>query len=140
MIDTTSEFGSRADAALRREKVIWLTTVTSDGRPQQALVWFLYDGSRVLIYSHNKARRLANLERNGHVSLALNSDEWGSEMIVLTGTARIAPEIPSAADDPAYLEKYLDQIEREKSWDGVAGFVEQYSVPVEVTDLKLHGY
>lgn len=140
MIDTSSEFGARADRLLREENVIWLTTVGRDGTPRPALVWFLYDGDRILVYSDHRARRVDHLADRPRVALNVNSDAWGDSMVVLTGTARIARELPSAADNPAYLAKYRERIEIEKAWDGVAGFVAVYSVPLEITDLKLSGF
>ena len=49
MIDTNSEWGQRVERRLRTEEVIWLTTVDGQGMPQPSPVWFVWDGSTILI-------------------------------------------------------------------------------------------
>lgn len=141
MIDTSGEFGARADRRLREEKVIWLTTVDPGGVPQPAPVWFLYDGETVVVYSLNSARRLRNIEADPHVALNLNSTSRGGDVIVLTGTARIAPEIPPPAENEVYLARYREWIAEETSWDRDAQeFGRQYGTPIAIDHLKLHGW
>lgn len=135
MAETKEEFAARADRRLREEKTIWLTTVDESGAPRPAPVWFVYDGERIVVYSHHAARRLRNIPRNPRVSLNLNCDEWGGEVVYVHGTARVAPELPPLQRSEAYLAKYRDQIERDSSWNGLEGFAALYSVPVEIGSL-----
>jgi len=41
-LDTSTEFGQRAERRLRDEKLAWLTTVDAKGTPQPIPVWFLW--------------------------------------------------------------------------------------------------
>ena len=49
--DPSTPFGQRVQRRLRDEQVIWLTTVGADGTPQPNPVWFLVDGTTVVVYN-----------------------------------------------------------------------------------------
>ncbi len=100
------KISQRVANRLRRELVIWLTTVRPDGMPQPTPVWFLWDGDTFLVYSKPNARKLRNVAHNPRVALCLNSDEVGDEVVVITGEASIDPLAPPANRMPAYLKKY----------------------------------
>ncbi len=95
---------------LKQEKIAWLTTVRSDGTPQPAPVWFLWDGESFLIYSQPAARKIRNIRNNPRVAINLNSDRNGSEVAVLWGNARLDPDPPNALLVKEYLEKYRQGI------------------------------
>jgi PPOX class probable F420-dependent enzyme len=138
-IDTNSPLGKRIAERLQTEKAIWLTTVGPDGTPQPNPVWFLWDGSTVLVYSQTKAVRLRNIRNNPRVSLNFDSHARGeADVHVITGTARIAAGEPTVTQCPAYLAKYSDAIveigsEAEK-------FAQSYSVPLRITPEKIRGF
>jgi PPOX class probable F420-dependent enzyme len=95
---------------LRHEAVVWLTTVRPDGMPQPTPVWFLWDGETFLIYSKPDALKVRNIAKNSKVALSLNCDEWGSEVVVITGEASIDHAAPPASRQSAYLKKYREGI------------------------------
>ena len=43
MIDLTTQFGRKVKQHLRKEYVVWLTTVGADLSPQPRPVWFIWD-------------------------------------------------------------------------------------------------
>src|SRR5215831_5912700 len=86
--DPATPFGERVARRLREEVVIWLTTTGSDGTPQPAPVWFLWEGESFLIYTLTNAKRLAHIERNPRVALHFDSDGTGGDIVVFTGEAR----------------------------------------------------
>jgi len=144
MIDGTTTLGARILDRLRDERVIWMTTVSGD-TPQPAPVWFLYErdeaGERIIVYSKTDARRNANVRANSHVALNFNSTPGGGQVHVIRGRARIAAELPSVPENPAYLDRYRDWIEEDQTWGGTfEGFAAQYSVPIEITDLAIWGW
>jgi len=98
------------DARLRKEMVIWLTSVRADGTPQPAPVWFLWDGESFLIFSQPQARKVGNIRANPKVALNLNSDADGGAVAVLWGQARLEPGAPPAKEVAAYLAKYRQGI------------------------------
>ncbi len=144
MIDDSTELGARILEKLRTEKVVWLTTVDGSA-PRPAPVWFLYErdagGDRILIYSKTDARRNASIGVNPRVALNFNCTPDGGDVCVILGTARPAPDRPPAHLNPAYMARYDAAIRQEHAWEGKAeGFAEQYSVPLEITDLRIWGW
>ena len=137
-IDTSSEFGARAQRRLRTETIGWLTTVGGDGTPQPSPIWFLWDGETVLIYSQPDKPKLRNIERNPRVSFNLDGNGDGGDIIVLTGDARIDGEAPSADTVAEYLAKYRGEIER--LWTTPEGFAGEYSVAIRMTPTRLRGF
>src|SRR5437016_3874892 len=100
---------AHADERLRREVVIWLTTVRPDGQPQSSPVWFLWDGRTFLIYSLPTSQKLPNIRGNPRVSLHLNDDQ-GSDVVSIEGLASIGGDEPPLLGVPEYIEKYRDLI------------------------------
>jgi PPOX class probable F420-dependent enzyme len=78
--------------------------------PQPTPVWFLWDGDTFLIYSKPNARKLRNLAHDPKVALNLNSDEWGSEVVVITGEASLDQAAPPVHSNKAYVRKYREGI------------------------------
>src|SRR5579872_2560932 len=110
--DPTTPFGRRVTERLRDEHLIWLTTSSADGTPQPNPVWFLWDGSSILIYSLPDAARLLHLKRNAKVALNFDGNGKGGDIVIITGEARVSQDDPPADQLPAYVEKYHDFIAR----------------------------
>ena len=89
MIDFTSRFGRRVKRRLRREKVIWLTTVDAQHAPQPRPVWFPWDGRTFLIFSENGKAKLRHIARNPAVSLNFNTDQDGGDVVVFWDRAAL---------------------------------------------------
>jgi PPOX class probable F420-dependent enzyme len=144
MIDESTELGARILERLSQERVIWMTTV-DHGAPQPAPVWFVYergaDSERIIVYSKTAARRIANIMAESKVALNLNCTPGGGQVHVVRGIARIAMELSPVLECEAYIARYRDWVEEEKSWGGTFdGFAAQYSVPIEITDLRVWGW
>jgi PPOX class probable F420-dependent enzyme len=137
MPPTDSPFGERVARRLREEKIIWLTTVSADGTPQPNPVWFLWDGDTVLIYSLPHAARVAHIKRSKRVSLNLDGNGRGGDIIVIAGDAEILPGEPPADRNPAYLEKYGNYITG--SFGTAERFASEYSLPLRVRPTKVRG-
>jgi PPOX class probable F420-dependent enzyme len=139
LIDDTTEFGQRVRNRLASETVVWLITQGKNGTPQPSPVWFLPDGDdEIVIYSQRDKPKLRNITANPTVALNFNATESGGDVVVFHGDATIYEDAPSAADLPAYIEKY---------GNGIAGlgmtpqgFADEYSVPVRVKLTRLRGF
>lgn len=105
-IDGNTDFGARVLRRLQDEEVAWLTVVDRKNAPRLLPIWFLWDGETILMYSIPNQLKLRSIEVNPQVNLHLNSDPGGGDIVVLTGDARIAPEMPEPKEIPAYGEKY----------------------------------
>lgn len=138
MLDFSTELGQRAEAHLRQDIVVWLTTVSADGTPQPNPVWFVWDGETLLIYSRPGSWRLKNIARQPKVSLHFHSDPDGAEVIILTGEAALDPAAPPADQVAAYIKKYAQGIADLNMTP--ASFAADYSVAFRVRPEKLRGF
>jgi len=138
VLDTTTEFGSRAARRLRDEIIGWLTTVDPDGTPQPVPVWFLWDGARsILLYSRPGTPKLRNVERSPRVSLSLDSDRAGGDIVVCLGDLGVSDD-PPADRVPAYVEKYAGPIAA-LGWTPES-FAADYSVPLRIALTRIRGH
>jgi PPOX class probable F420-dependent enzyme len=136
-IDTDTPFGQRAQRRLREDKIAWLITTSEDGTPQPVPVWFLWDGdASFLVYSRPTTAKLRNIAARPRVSLHLDGDGDGGDIVVVLGTAAISEDVP-AHEIPAYVEKYAGFIAR-NSWTPES-FAADYSVPMRIEATKLRG-
>jgi PPOX class probable F420-dependent enzyme len=137
-LDRSTEFGQRAERRLHEEKLAWLTTVATDGTPQPVPVWFLWDGAEsILIYSRPGTPKLRAIERNPRVSLNLDGNGTGGDIVVVTGEASVSDD-PPAHELPAYVEKYQWGFDR-NNWTAES-FAADYSVPVRVLVRRVRGH
>ena len=138
LIDTSSEFGRRADRRLREEKLAWLTTVDSAGTPQPIPVWFLWDGAgSILVYSRPDTPKLRAIAANPRVSVNLDGNGTGGDIVVALGEAAESDD-PPAHELPDYVEKYAPLISR-NGWTPES-FAADYSVAVRVRVTRVRGH
>jgi PPOX class probable F420-dependent enzyme len=133
-----TEFGARTAKHLTDDIVAWLTIVDASGTPQPAPVWFLWDDSSILVYSHGEAKRLAHLRANPRVALHFDGNGNGGDIVVLTGQAEIVPDEPPVHQNPEYVAKYGDRIT--EGWQTAENFASIYSVPVRIRPKRLRGH
>jgi PPOX class probable F420-dependent enzyme len=108
---SSTAFGERVRRRLREEHVIWIITVGKDGTPQPNPVGFLYqDDGSVLIYNMVNAHRLKHVVDRSQVALHFDGDGTGGDIVVFTGTACRADDIPSPHENQAFLAKYGDSL------------------------------
>ena len=138
MIDTTTEFGRRVARRLGEERIIWLTTTGRDGTPQPRPVWFLWDGESFLIYSRPGTAKLRHIIARPQVSLNLNSDDSGGDIVVFSGRAAIDPTAPPADQVPAYAEKYRPGFQNLGM--SPPQFAQTYSLAIRVWPESLRGH
>jgi PPOX class probable F420-dependent enzyme len=136
--DPGTPFGERVARRLRDEKLIWLTTVGVDGTPQPNPVWFLADGSTVLVYNQVIARRLRHIQRNPRVSLNFDSAANGDDVVILTGRAHVVENHPLAHENPVYMDKYGASAIAISG--DVEGFSREYPIAVHITIERVRGF
>ena len=138
MIDMHTEFGQRVARRLREERIGWLTTVDEKGVPQPRPVWFLWDDDGFLIYSRPDTHKLHHIARNAQVSLHLDGDGLGGDIVIFTGEAAVSSDTPPADQIPAYVAKYAPGFLRIGM--DAAKFAQDYSVAIRVRPAKLRGH
>ena len=133
MLDVTSPTEAHADARLRREPIIWLSTTRPDGRPHLVPVWFWWDGETVLVFS-KPDQKVRNLRQTPHVMLALDSAEQGEDIVMLRGVATLLDEPISAVMSPAYAEKYAALLREIGS--SAERMAAEYTQPIRIRPTK----
>lgn len=128
--------GKHIQSRLKREIVIWLATTNPDLRPLVVPVWFLFEDDKFLIYSL-PGQKVRNIERNGSVSMHLNSTSDGGDIVRIQGTAQLVKRQPPAHKVPAYIRKYASLI-KSYGWTPQT-FSVDYHVAVRVRATKFHG-
>ena len=66
-------------------------------------MWFLWDGDTFLLYSQPGAQKVRNLAANPRVSLHLNDDGDGGDVVTFEGQATVEPDTPRADRVDGYL-------------------------------------
>jgi PPOX class probable F420-dependent enzyme len=134
-----SDFGARARRRLHDEIVVWFTTTSADGTPQPNPVWFLWGDAddTALIYNATRAKRLEHVAVRPRVSLHFDGNGRGGDIVVLTGVAEQALDIPPADQNEAYLAKYGEHISRIGM--DPPQFAAAYSVPLRIRVTRVRG-
>jgi PPOX class probable F420-dependent enzyme len=136
--DAATPYGKRVRERLTGELIGWLTTVGADGTPQPNPVWFLWEGGdSLLIYNRIGAARIAHVKARPRVSLNLNSNDGGGDIVVLTGDAELLDDFPLATDHAAYSEKYAEDAAR--IFGDTTSFAEKYPVAMRIRITKVRG-
>jgi PPOX class probable F420-dependent enzyme len=136
--DPATKFGARVAQRLREARVIWLTTMGADGTPQPNPVWFVWEDESFLIYSLPDAHRVAHIRANPRVALHFDGTGTGGDIIVFTGTARLAEDAIPSPRHTAYQEKYGAVIVRE--FHSPEQFAAEYSLALRVMPEKVRGF
>jgi PPOX class probable F420-dependent enzyme len=131
-------FSEKVSRRLDDEVVIWMTTVASGGKPQTSVVWYWWDGSEFLIYSLDPAARVRNLGDNPHVSLNLDGNGRGGDVVTIEGVASLDPAAPTAAEMEDYVAKYRHRMDR--GWGGPEGFAEKYPTAIRIRPTRVRSW
>jgi PPOX class probable F420-dependent enzyme len=105
------ELTDQVEKHLVNDQIVWLTTITSAGRPAPRPVWFVWDGKAVVIYSLPDAVKFKHIAANDQVSLNFNCTPGGGDVVVLSGRAEVPEDLPLPSQFPGLLGKYLEAIE-----------------------------
>ena len=128
------EPAARIDRMLRREPVVWVSTVRPDGSPHLVPIWFSWDGERLFIASKPNAVKVRNLRANPTVMLALGEPDDDFDVGMLEGEATIPAATTAELLPPGHLAKYRRQM-AEIGLDADE-YVRTYSQPVVITPTR----
>jgi PPOX class probable F420-dependent enzyme len=77
-----------------------LATISSDGVPQQTVVWFLHEDGKLKLSLNNSRRKTKNLTKRPQCSLLILDPAVGQRYIEVRGTAEL-----EADDDYAFARR-----------------------------------
>ena len=134
VFDSGSEADAHALERLRSDMIGWLTTVTPAGQPQTFPIWFLWEDGEALIFSDRRAKRLLNIRANPKVSLHLDDDGKGGDVVIVEGEARVDEATPLLPEHTAYLAKYGEWITRQLGSPEEMATI--YNVPLRIRPTR----
>ena len=134
MLDLSRERDAHIDRRLRRELIIWLSTVRSDGRPHLVPVWYLWDGHTLLIFSEPSAQKVRNLRHSRQVVLALDTADEGEDVVIVEGEATLLRAGTIDCTLPAYVEKYARLMARIGT--SPARMAARYTQAIQITPAR----
>ena len=136
--DRRPECRPSAEAALRDDSVVWLSSVQPDGRPHLVPVWFHWDGERIVAFSKPGARKVDNLRDHPTVMLAVGVPGPDFDVELIEATAEL-PDTPAADVMPdGFGAKYRELLRR--AGLTVQRFAEVYSQPIVLHPTRFLGY
>lgn len=102
---TNPRLPATAHQRLRSEADAWLTTVRSDGQPQSSVIWFWWEDGIVWIRSQPQTGKIVNIRKQPRVSVNLNSNGRGNDVVTFEGRAELVDDWPASAR-AGYIAKY----------------------------------
>ena len=138
MLDPSNPKHQRPLERLRTEPILWLTTVRPDWQPQTSPVWFVWVGDEFVIYSLPSSPKVPNVRKNPLVSVHLEGDGRGGDIVTFEGTARVDEERPPANEVPEYVQKY-HQATLDLGYSDEE-FGREYSTAIVVTPTRVRVY
>lgn len=137
--DPGTPFGERVLRRLREEQIIWITTVGKDGTPQPNPTGFLLqDDNSILRYNAAKANRIDHVVERPRVAMHFDGDGTGGDIVVFTGTAHRADDIPAPHENQGYLAKYGEGMAR--VFGSVEKVSERFPVPLRIEITRTRGF
>ena len=124
------ELTGQIEKHLVNDSIAWLTTVTPTGRPAPRPVWFIWDGTTVVVYSQPGGAKLKHIAANDHVSLNFNCTPDGGDVVVLSGRAEVIQGAPLPSEFPGMLDKYRPRIE---AMGNTPEWYDSYSTAIRIT-------
>jgi PPOX class probable F420-dependent enzyme len=112
ILNLTKERDAHIEQRLRNDITIWLNTIRPDGRPHAVVVWFLWDGEAILIFSQPGKQKLRNIQHNSNVLLAVDNTREGSDPIAIEGIATLLEPGEANAAHPGFVKKYGEHIKQ----------------------------
>lgn len=122
---------------LDQELIIWITAVRADGQPQSAPVWFVREGDEIRIWSM-EGQRITNLSQNPKVSLHVNDDGRGDNIVIIEAEAAIDRAAGPGSANPEFARRYqpvLDSYEQTWEW-----FDRGYPIPLRIRPTRIRAW
>ena len=137
LFDLDTRFGAHVAQRLDDEKVIWLTTVGTNGMPQPRPVRFIWLDGSFIIFSMPAAHKIRHIEQNPKVAVHFDGGETGEDVAVFLSKARIElGPFPEEIVD-AYLAKYADDIVQRGF--SMENYIKPDFIIIRVTPTRLRG-
>lgn len=124
--------------SLRRETVVWLSSVRPDGAPHVVPIWFVWDGESILVFSKPNAPKVRNLRADPRAMVAVGRPGPDFDVELVEVTAEIVPESSPGLLPDGFVGKYASLARRA----GIAmdRFAATYSQPIRLHPTRWLGW
>jgi PPOX class probable F420-dependent enzyme len=129
----TADLTQDVSARLTSDHYGWLTTVANSGQPVPKLIWFYFDGAALVIYTVPNSAKVAHIRRHPQVSLNLDSNGNGGDVVVIGGAATIDAEGVDCREDGPYWTKFSELADK----FGLTEAMGSYSTRIKVSVDKV---
>lgn len=133
MLNLAQPKDAHVNQRLQDGKIIWFATIHGD-RPHLVPVWFLWDGTTILIFSKPNAVKVGDIRKNSNVTLALETQDEGDDVVLIEGEAVLLDPASVNATQPAFEQKY-EQLLQQMGANAQA-LAAEYSLPIRVIPTK----
>jgi len=133
LLDRAVEAEAHVGARLDREPIIWLGTVSPRGQPHTVPVWFAWNDPTVTVFSQPGTVKLGHLRANSAVSLALDSSQGGTDVVLGEGRA----EMKGLDQVRDLLQTFARKYQPVLKDQPIEQWLETFSQPILVTVDKL---
>lgn len=126
------------ERALRGCPVLWLSSVSADGRPHVAPAWFVWDDERILVFSKPNASKLRNLRCDPRAMLAIGTPGPRFDVELIEARAELPTERAADLMPRSFRAKYRPLLRR--SGLSLERFTQVYSQPIVLRPTRFLGY
>jgi PPOX class probable F420-dependent enzyme len=126
------------DAGLRRSTVLWLSSVSADGRPHVVPAWFVWDGERIVLFSKPTARKIRNLRCQPRAMVAIGAAGPHFDVELIEADAELPAATSGDVMPEAFATKYRSLMRRANL--SIQRFAEVYSQPIVLRPTRFVGY
>ena len=133
MLNLAQPKDAHVNQRLQTDYIIWFATIHGD-RPHLVPVWFLWDGTSILIFSKPNTVKVRDIRKNSNVTLALEAGNEGDDVVLIEGEAVLLDPAAVSATLPAYVQKYA-QLLQDMGVNAQA-MAAEYSQPIRVIPTK----
>lgn len=97
--------GAERDAYLVEQRTCRVATVSPDGMPHVAALWFVWDGASLWLYSLTRSLRWSQLRRDPRIAVVVDDGAEYGELrgVELSGEVSFVGEIPRTGEACAEL-------------------------------------
>jgi PPOX class probable F420-dependent enzyme len=139
-LPATISLPDRVRQFLAQPRFAAIATVDDDGRPRQAVVWFLIDGDTIVINSLDGRRWPTNLRRDPGISIAI-TDASTESWVGLTGTVEVVDDPEQAQADIATMARRYHADNPAEAEDVIANrFSNQRRVSFRLRPTSIHDH
>jgi general stress protein 26 len=125
-----NKFSDKAKKLLKSQEIARIATLTKEGYPHVAPMWFVADDRYVYFATDSTSLKIANIGRNSKVAVLVDSQDWHNpEGILIQGKAEVLKK--GDGDFGHSLNLMIGRFPNEKKYEGPKQRV------IRVTPIKI---